>query len=145
MRFMNTLTDNNRPEFSASPQLRVAVITETYPPEVNGVAITIGHMVRVLRKRQHHIQLIRPRQHQLDTPAPEDGYEEVLLAGMPIPGYPELRVGLPAKGALVRLWRERRPDIVHIATEGPLGWTALTAARKLGIPVSTDFHTNFHS
>jgi len=42
------------------------------------------------------------------------------------------------------MWTEQRPDIVHIATEGPLGWSALAAARKLGIPVSTDFHTNFH-
>jgi glycosyltransferase involved in cell wall biosynthesis len=145
MRNMNTLTDNNQLELPVHTHLKVAVITETYPPEVNGVAITIGHMVRVLRKRQHHIQLIRPRQHQFDAPEPGDNYEEVLLSGMPIPGYPELRVGLPAKGALLRLWRERRPDIVHIATEGPLGWTALAAARKLGIPVSTDFHTNFHS
>lgn len=145
MRGMNTLTDNNQLEVAAPSQLRVAVITETYPPEVNGVAITIGHMVRVLRKRKHHIQLIRPRQHKQDAATQDDGYEEVLLAGMPIPGYPELKVGLPAKGALLRLWRQQRPDIVHIATEGPLGWTALTAARKLGIPVSTDFHTNFHS
>jgi len=145
MRGMNTLTDNNQLEVASPSQLRVAVITETYPPEVNGVAITIGHMVRVLRKRKHHIQLIRPRQHKQDAATQDDGYEEVLLAGMPIPGYPELKVGLPAKGAVLRLWRQQRPDIVHIATEGPLGWTALTAARKLGIPVSTDFHTNFHS
>ena len=121
MRGMNTLTDNNQLEVAAPSQLRVAVITETYPPEVNGVAITIGHMVRVLRKRKHHIQLIRPRQHKQDAATQDDGYEEVLLAGMPIPGYPELKVGLPAKGALLRLWRQQRPDIVHIATEGPLG------------------------
>jgi glycosyltransferase involved in cell wall biosynthesis len=64
---------------------------------------------------------------------------------MPIPGYPELKSGLPAQGVLMRLWKLHRPDIVHIATEGPLGWSALSAARKLNIPVSTDFHTNFHS
>lgn len=145
MRGMNTLNGTALNEFPAPSQLKVALITETYPPEVNGVAITIGHMVRVLRKRKHHIQLIRPRQHKLDKAAQEEGYEEVLLAGMPIPGYPELKIGLPAKGALLRLWRKQRPDIVHIATEGPLGWTALSAARKLDIPVSTDFHTNFHS
>ena len=43
------------------------------------------------------------------------------------------------------LWRGRRPDLVHIATEGPLGWSALAAAAKLKLPVATDFHTNFHS
>jgi glycosyltransferase involved in cell wall biosynthesis len=64
---------------------------------------------------------------------------------MPIPGYPELKSGLPAKGRLVKLWTEQRPDIVHIATEGPLGWSALSAARKLNLPVSTDFHTNFQN
>lgn len=142
---MNTLNDTTLQELPAPSQLKVALITETYPPEVNGVAITIGHMVRVLRKRNHHIQLIRPRQHKQDAAVAEHGYEEILLAGMPIPGYPELKVGLPAKGTLLRLWRKQRPDIVHIATEGPLGWSALSAARKLDIPISTDFHTNFHS
>jgi len=54
-------------------------------------------------------------------------------------------MGLPAKQALVRLWSLDRPDIVHIATEGPLGWSALAAALKLRIPCSSDFHTNFHN
>jgi glycosyltransferase involved in cell wall biosynthesis len=54
-------------------------------------------------------------------------------------------MGLPSGRALARAWTERRPDVVHIATEGPLGWSALGAARKLRLPVSTDFHTNFHA
>jgi glycosyltransferase involved in cell wall biosynthesis len=114
-------------------------------PEVNGVAITIGRMVHGLLKRGHHIHMIRPRQFKQDVAAKIDNYSETLVAGMPIPGYPELKSGLPAKGILIRLWKQQRPDIVHIATEGPLGWSALSAARKLNIPVSTDFHTNFHS
>ncbi|HLP98768.1 MAG TPA: glycosyltransferase family 1 protein [Sideroxyarcus sp.] len=125
--------------------LNIALVTETYLPEVNGVAITIGRMVHGLRLRGHRIHMIRPRQHKQDAAAQEAGYEETLVAGMPIPGYPELRSGLPAKGLLTRLWQQQRPDIVHIATEGPLGWSALSAAQKLGIPVSTDFHTNFHN
>jgi glycosyltransferase involved in cell wall biosynthesis len=142
---MNTLNDLNRHESLPAAPLKVAVVTETYPPEVNGVAITIGHMVRGLRMRQHHIQLIRPRQSNRDAATAEDGYEEILVAGMPIPGYPELKAGLPAKRLLSRLWKQQRPDIVHIVTEGPLGWSAVNVARKLGIPISTDFHTNFHS
>ena len=145
MRRMNTLNEIHTHETLPANSLRVAVITETYPPEVNGVAITIGHMVHGLRQRRHRIQLIRPRQHKLDTPAIDDGYEETLIAGMPLPGYPELKAGLPAKRFLLRLWRQQRPDVVHIATEGPLGWSAMKAAAKLNIPVSTDFHTNFHS
>jgi glycosyltransferase involved in cell wall biosynthesis len=54
-------------------------------------------------------------------------------------------MGMPSKKLLVRHWSVQRPDIVHIATEGPLGWSALNAARALKLPVSTDFRTNFHA
>lgn len=125
--------------------LHIALVTETYLPEVNGVAITIVRMVEGLIRRGHRLHLVRPRQHKRDTPQLTEQFEETLVAGMPIPGYPELKSGFPAKNRLLRLWREQRPDIVHIATEGPLGWSACSTARKLGIPVSTDFHTNFHN
>lgn len=126
-------------------RLRIAVVTETYPPEVNGVAMTIGRLVAGLQHRQHQIQLIRPRQHGSDSPAQQPNFEEVLQRGMAIPRYEALKMGLPAKQALFRLWSLKRPDIVHIVTEGPLGWSALAAAQKLRLPVTTDFHTNFHS
>ena len=109
------------------------------PTEVNGVAITLGRMVEGLARRRHRIHLVRPRQSRQDMPRQDGLFEETLVAGMPIPGYPELKAGFPAKGQLLRLWRQRRPDIVHIATEGPLGWSACSAARKLGIPVVTSF------
>ncbi|HXU92807.1 MAG TPA: glycosyltransferase family 1 protein [Gallionella sp.] len=125
--------------------LHIAMVTETYLPEVNGVAITIGRMVEGLIKRRHKIHLIRPRQHRHDAPQRTESFEETLVAGMQIPGYPELKSGLPAKNKLLSLWRQQRPDIVHIATEGPLGWSACSAALTLGIPVCTDFHTNFHN
>lgn len=126
-------------------QLRIVLVTETYLPEVNGVAITIGRMVESLCRRGHDIHLIRPRQHPQDSAASTLNYRETLVSGIAIPGYSELKLGLPAKRQLMRLWQEQRPDVVHIATEGPLGWSALSAARKLDIPVSSDFHTNFHS
>jgi len=128
-----------------TPALRVAIVTETYPPEVNGVAMTLGHIVEALQRRNHGVQLIRPRQGALDNPKYSDQFEEILKPGVPIPRSDGLRMGLPAKHGLVRLWSSRRPDIVHIATEGPLGWSALAAATKLKLPVSTGFHTNFHS
>lgn len=130
---------------NVAARLQVALVSETYLPEVNGVAITIGRMVQGLLQRGHDIHLIRPRQHKLDVAATDNNYRETLVASMPIPGYSGLKTGLPSKGLLLRLWQKQRPDIVHIATEGPLGWSALSAARKLKIPVSTDFHTNFHS
>lgn len=125
--------------------LRVSVVTETYPPEVNGVAMTIGRLVGALQARDHQVQLVRPRQSADDQPTPGMNLEQVLKPGLAIPNYDGLKMGLPAKFALQRMWSLRRPDLVHIATEGPLGWSALAAAAKLKIPVATDFHTNFHS
>jgi glycosyltransferase involved in cell wall biosynthesis len=125
--------------------LRVACVTETYPPEVNGVAITLSRIVEGLHRRNHDVQLIRPRQDQGDAAEREDRFQEVLMRGMPIPRYPNLRMGLPSKRALVQLWSLQRPDVVHIATEGPLGWSALQAARHLKLPLCSDFRTNFHA
>jgi glycosyltransferase involved in cell wall biosynthesis len=126
-------------------RLYIAMVSETYPPEVNGVARTVGLMVEGLRARGHSVQLVRPRQNGHDVAAAEADFEELLRPGIPIPRYTQLRFGAPAKGALTRAWSARRPDLVHIATEGPLGWSALAAAKKLGLPVATDFHTNFHA
>ncbi len=129
----------------ARGSLRIGFVTETYPPEVNGVAATIARLIEELRGRNHAVQLVRPRQDRHDGAAAEERFHEVLMRGLPIPRYPDLKMGLPAKRALVQLWTVRRPDIVHIATEGPLGWSALQAARRLKLPVSSDFRTNFHA
>lgn len=119
--------------------LDIAFVTETYPPEVNGVAMTVGRLVGGLREIGHRVEVLRPRQGESDA-----GSEmELALPGVPLPGYPGLRFGLPAGGALARRWRLRRPDLVHVVTEGPLGWSAVAAARRLGIPVTSGFHTNF--
>lgn len=130
---------------SMRPQLRIAVVTETYPPEVNGVAMTLGRLVDGLQMRNHQVQLIRPRQHSDDQPQPTATLSEHLQRGIALPRYEGLKMGLPAKAALTRLWTRQRPDVVQIATEGPLGWSALAAANKLRLPVASDFHTNFHS
>ncbi len=137
-----TTTRETRPN---DHRLRIAFVTETYPPEVNGVSMTVARVVEGMRARQHRVQLVRLRQHASDTPARTDAYEEVLMRGLPIPRYPDLKMGLPQTGALFDLWSAQRPDLVHIATEGPLGWSALRAARRLGVPVSSDFRTNFHA
>jgi glycosyltransferase involved in cell wall biosynthesis len=125
--------------------LRLAVVTETYPPEVNGVAATIASFVAGLHARDHEVQLIRPRQRRLETAAGAGRFHEVLLGGLPIPNYPHLKMGMPSKRALVALWKVRRPDLVHVVTEGPLGWSAIQAAATLRLPVVSDFRTNFHS
>jgi glycosyltransferase involved in cell wall biosynthesis len=123
--------------------LRLAMVTETYPPEINGVSLTIARMLQGLRDRQHAVQLVRPRQPGIDGPTAAPG--EALMRGLPIPRYPHLRMGVPSTSALVSLWTRQRPDVVHIATEGPLGWSALRAALRLRLPVVSDFRTNFHT
>ncbi|MGE0350524.1 glycosyltransferase family 4 protein [Hydrogenophaga sp.] len=127
------------------PSLRLSVVTETWPPEINGVSLTLSRLVQGLCARNHQVQLIRPRQTRVDQALSHSGYEEVLMRGMPIPRYPELKLGLPGKRALIQAWTLKRPDLVHIATEGPLGWSALQAARRLRLPVTSDFRTNFHA
>ncbi|MBI4997711.1 MAG: glycosyltransferase family 1 protein [Rhodocyclales bacterium] len=122
-------------------RLRVALVTETYPPEVNGVALTLARLVGGLRERGHQVQVVRPRQGHQD----EGKEDEMLVPGLPIPGYPGLRFGLPVHRNLRAHWSNERPDIVHVATEGPLGAAAVGAARALGLPVSSGFHTNFRA
>ena len=134
---------NNYP--AAQRSLRIAFVTETYPPEVNGVATTLARIVEGLHQRNHALQLVRPRQND-DGPVDRGSrFHEVLMRGLPIPRYPGLRMGMPSKRSLVQLWAVNRPDVVHIATEGPLGWSALQAALHLKLPVCSDFRTNFQA
>lgn len=123
--------------------MRIAVVTETYPPEINGVALTVAGFVSALSAEGHAVHLIRPVQDGLAPENPPPRVEQTLVRGAPLPRYPGLRLGLPAGRELRRCWRARRPDAVYIATEGPLGWSALRAARAIGIPVATGFHTRF--
>jgi len=127
------------------PGLRIAVVTETWPPEINGVAMTMQRMVQGLLSRNHRVQLIRPRQKAEAVVQPVASLETLLLPGFSIPRYQELRFGFPAHAALKKSWRANPPELVHIATEGPLGWAALNVALELDLPVTTDFHTNFHA
>jgi glycosyltransferase involved in cell wall biosynthesis len=130
---------------AGASHLRIAVVTETYPPEVNGVALSLARLVQGLRERDHDVQLVRPRQQPGQGAETGERFHEVLMRGLPVPRYPGLKMGVPSKAALVSLWARRRPDLVHIATEGPLGWSALEAARRLRLPVSSEFRTNFHT
>jgi glycosyltransferase involved in cell wall biosynthesis len=125
--------------------LRVAVSTETFPPEVNGVAMSIAQVIDGLHASGHHVDLVRPWQGPSDMARSGPGRDEFLVSGVPLPGYGRLRLGLPCTGRLVQRWQQQRPDVVHIATEGPLGWSALRAARRLKLPVTSDFRTNFHA
>lgn len=143
----------------SDPALRIALVTETYPPEINGVAVTVARLVDGFLAMGHRVDLIRPRQPGVDLNLGaagmaaaaagrsdlSPGFSLNLAPGMGIPGYSGLRMGLPVPGRLLSAWRARRPDVVHIATEGPLGWSALRVARAERIPVVSEFRTNFHA
>ncbi|MFK3649946.1 glycosyltransferase family 4 protein [Lysobacter enzymogenes] len=121
--------------------MRYAIVTETYPPEINGVALTVHGLEQGLRARGHEVGVVRPRQ---DADGQGDGAgHELLVRGLPLPRYPGLRFGLPCAARLRRAWSARKPDAIYVATEGPLGWSALKAARALAIPAATGFHTRF--
>ena len=120
--------------------MRHAIVTETYPPEVNGVALTVQGLEHGLRARGHDVLLVRPRQ---ESDSATDCKDTLLVRGAGLPRYPGLKFGLPATQVLLKQWSVAPPDSIYVATEGPLGWSALRAARRLGIPVATGFHTRF--
>ncbi len=123
----------------------MALVTETFPPEINGVAMTLSRLVTHLSRR-HHVTVVRPLQpgERLRSRIIERTpmLREFVRPGVQVPRM-GVRLGLPSGMILARHWRRDRPDIVHIATEGPLGLSALLTANALGIPLSSSFHTNF--
>ena len=118
---------------------RIVIVTETYDPEVNGVALTLGHLVSGLRERGHDVDVVRPR--RPSDPRAVSG--TILVGGLPVPAYPGVRFGLPARRLLERRWATSAPDAVYVATQGPLGWSAVRVARRLGIRVVSGYHTRF--
>ena len=142
----------NDPTKSEARPKRLFVITETFQPEVNGVAHTLARLTEGLKAKGHSVSVIRPTQTMevysrglsrktinlnLDS--------ELIVRGGPLPFYKELRFGFPASRMLRKVWKKEKPDAVYIATQGPLGLSAVFAARTLRIPVISGFHTNFHS
>ncbi len=117
-------------------RMKLDIVTDTYPPDVNGVAMTLGRLVGGLRERGHRVHVIHT--------GSEAAVGESSVASLPLPGYTEVRVGLPKPFDLRSRWERKRPDAVYVATEGLLGQSAVKAAKAMGIPVATGFHTNFH-
>ena len=136
--------NDNAPDITATPLVKLALVTETFPPEINGVAMTFGTIARELGRRGHGVRVYRPRRDDLPAGPSNPDFSEVALPGMPLPRYPMLRLGLPAPRRLRLEWIADRPDLVHVVTEGPLGASAVSVARELDIPVTSSFHTNFH-
>lgn len=122
--------------------LRISLITETFPPDVNGVARTLNRFLHGLKSRGHQVSLLCPHSQLPREPLDED-IPTRQVTGIPIPMYRELRLGLASTSAVRDWWKSHPADVVYIATEGPLGMTARRAALKNGVPFVTGYHTHF--
>lgn len=123
------------------PRLKIALVTETWPPEINGVALSLLQLCQGLQKQGHKILLIRPEQKaKCHDFTPE---QECLVMSQAIPKYPTLQFGWPQYLKVSKAFEKFVPDVVHIVTEGPLGLTAMQAAKAKAIPVSSGFHSPF--
>jgi UDP-2,3-diacylglucosamine pyrophosphatase LpxH/glycosyltransferase involved in cell wall biosynthesis len=116
--------------------MKADIVTDTFAPDVNGVAMTLGRLTNALITRGHRIRVIRSGE--------KSASGEAAIASIPLPGYKEVRIGMPGPFKLRKRWIKRRPDVIYVATESPLGISAVSVAKTLGIPVITGFHTNFH-
>lgn len=116
--------------------MRIEFVTDTFPPDVNGVAMTLGRLTECLKDRGHFVHVIHTGE--------KCGVGQTSKMSVALPGYKEVRVGLPSPVKLRKRWKRKRPDAIYVATESPLGVSAIKAAREMNIPVATGFHTNFH-
>lgn len=123
--------------------MHILFITETYPPEINGVARTIQRMCHGLMNLGHSVYLIRPKQRKSQL-VEQKVTLECLTTGLPLLGYPGLQFGLPAGRQVHQILDDYPISRAYVATEGFLGRSALNICRKRGIPVLSGLHTNFH-
>lgn len=123
------------------PKLKIAIITETWSPEINGVAHSLLQLTQGLQKLGHKILLIRPEQkYRCNEFQP---YKECLVKAQKIPKYRGLQFGWPQYLKVRQALESFTPDVVHIVTEGPLGLTVQQVANSLNIPISSGFHSPF--
>lgn len=121
--------------------LRISIVTETCFPQVNGVSRTLNELIDYCLGRGDRLQLIAPRYDEhYPMPAAVDRRE---WGARTLPFYPEVKLPLVSARSLRSNLAGFEPHLVHIATEGPLGRSALKAARRLGLPVVSSYHTNF--
>ncbi len=107
--------------------MKLALITDAWHPQINGVVTTLSNVVRKLREQGHFVETFTPDQ----------------FNNWPCPTYPEIRLALGCKRKLTERLDALRPDAIHIATEGPLGLAARQYCQKRGLPFTTSFHTLF--
>lgn len=118
--------------------MRVAIVAESFLPQVNGVTNSILQVLRHLRRSGHHALVLAPG----NPPASVHGARVVPLRSMPLPGYPQARVGLPTARMLTKELLEFRPDVVHLASPFTTGGPAVRAAARCDVPVVAVYQTD---
>lgn len=120
--------------------MKLALFTDTYPHDVNGVARTLSMLVEHAAARGHQVALVTPRVSEEPAPAAESHRQ---LPGIPIPIYRDLQLARGLDGVGRRGLASFRPDLVHVATESTVGFSGRRWALRTGVPLLTSFHTNF--
>jgi len=118
--------------------MRVLIVTDTYPPDINGVARTLHTLGTGLVRRGHVVEVVT-------TVESAEGLQRHVMHSMPLPGYPGLRFGFASTRQMLELFDTFRPDVLYVATETLMGISAIRAAGKRDIPVVSGFHTNFQN
>lgn len=107
--------------------MKIALVTDAWQPQVNGVVTTLVELVRELEQAGHRVEVIHPH----------------LFKTRPCPGYAGIDLAVRPKQGLTERLDVFRPEAIHIATEGPLGWAARGYCKKRGLDFTTAFHTKF--
>lgn len=119
--------------------MRVALFAESFLPHVNGVTNSVLQVVHHLEEQGHETLVVAPRGGGRDE-APRLRTE--LVASLPLPAYPDVRVALAPVRRMRAVLERFRPDVVHLASPFVLGWQALLAAESVGIPVVAVYQTD---
>lgn len=123
--------------------MRIALFSETYLPQRNGVALILDRLVSHLTHRGHEVLVAAPFSwHPRGEAALPPNACIIRVPGVPLPRYPDLTIAMPYARRVLRAVRDFEPDVIHLATEYTVGLTGLRAAKALGIPAVTSFHTN---
>ncbi|MBB5039456.1 glycosyltransferase family 4 protein [Prosthecobacter dejongeii] len=123
--------------------MRFLLITDTFPPDINGVARTLATLAAGLKQRGHEVEVVTTLEAGPDEA--EDAIKRHTVMAMPLPGYPGLRMGFTTTWQMQSLYESFRPDALYVATETPLGIASIRAGNKMGIPMVSGFHTNFQT
>jgi glycosyltransferase involved in cell wall biosynthesis len=107
--------------------MKLALVTDAWLPQVNGVVTTLQRTRGVLEALGHSVTVLSPDDHRT----------------MPCPSYPEIRLALWPGQRLARTLEALRPDAIHVATEGPLGLAAAAYCSRHGLSFTTSYHTQF--